>query len=105
VQGTSPSLALQKYAGTFESDMYGKTKVTLEDQKLVVRFGPNYTGDLEHWHYDTFRVKWRDQMQGKGFVSFKLNAQGKADVMSIENLSEFTRVPEPDPKSVTSAKK
>ena len=104
VQGTSPSLALQKYAGTFESDMYGKTKVTLEDQKLVVRFGPNFTGDLEHWHYDTFRVKWRDQMQGKGFVSFKLNAQGKADMMSIENLSEFTRVPEPDPKAVSSVK-
>lgn len=105
VKGTSPSLALEKYAGTFESDMYGVTKVALENQKLVVRFGPNFTGDLEHWHYDTFRVKWRDQMQGKGFVTFKLNAQGKADVVSIENLSEFTRIPEPDPKSVTSANK
>ena len=104
VKGTSPSLALEKYAGTFESDMYGKAKIALEDQKLVVHFGPNFTGDLEHWHYDTFRVKWRDQMQGKGFVNFKLNTQGKADVLSIENLSEFTRVPEPDPKAVTSAK-
>ena len=101
VKGTSPSLALAKYAGTFESDMYGVTKVALENDKLVVRFGPNFTGDLEHWHYDTFRVTWRDQMQGKGFVNFKLNAQGKADVVSIENLSEFTRVPEPDPKAVT----
>jgi hypothetical protein len=104
VKGTSPSLALDKYAGTFESDMYGAAKVALENQKLVVRFGPNFTGDLEHWHYDTFRVKWRDQMQGKGFVNFKLNAQGKADVVSIENLSDFTRVPEPDPKTVTSVK-
>ena len=103
-KGTSPSLALEKYAGTFESDMYGAAKVALENQKLVIRFGPNFTGDLEHWHYDTFRVKWRDQMQGKGFVNFKLNTQGKADVVSIENLSEFTRVPEPDPKSVTSVK-
>jgi len=104
VQGTSPSLALEKYAGTFESDMYGVTKVALENQKLVIRFGPNFVGDLEHWHYDTFRVKWRDVMQGKGFVSFKLNMQGKADVVSIENLSDFTRVPEPDSKSVTSVK-
>lgn len=104
VKDTSPSLPLEKYAGTFESDMYGVTKVALENQKLVVRFGPNFTGDLQHWHYDTFRVTWRDPMQGKGFVSFRLNTQGKADVMSIENLSEFTRVPEPDPKSVTSVK-
>lgn len=101
-KGTSPSLALEKYAGTFESDMYGTAKVALENQKLVVRFGPNYTGNLEHWHYDTFRVIWRDPMQGKGFVNFKLNTQGKADVVGIENLSEFTRVPEPDPKNVTS---
>ena len=84
---------------------YYATKITLENQKLVIRFGQNFTGDLEHWHYDTFRVKWRDQMQGKGFVNFKLNTQGKADVVSIENLSEFTRVPEPDPKAVTSATK
>jgi CubicO group peptidase (beta-lactamase class C family) len=104
VTGTSPSLALEKYAGKFESDMYGVTKVALENQKLVIRFGPNFTGDLEHWHYDTFRVKWRDPVQGKGFVNFKLNAKGKADVLSLENLSEFTRVPEPDPKTVTSAK-
>jgi len=104
VKGTSPSLALAKYAGTFESDMYGVTKIALENDKLVVHFGPNFTGDLEHWHYDTFRVTWRDAMQGKGFVNFKLNTQGKADVVSIENLSDFTRVPEPDPKSVTSVK-
>src|SRR6185295_9188128 len=29
VKGTSPSLALAKYVGTFESDMYGVTKVAL----------------------------------------------------------------------------
>lgn len=101
VKGTSPSLALEKYAGSYESDMYGIAKFAHENQKLVVHFGPNFTGDLQHWHFDTFRVTWRDPMQGKGFVNFKLNAQGKADVVSIENLSDFTRVPEPDPKSVT----
>lgn len=103
VNGTSPSLALAKYAGTFQSDMYGETKVTFESQKLVVHFGPNFTGDLSHWHYDTFRVTWRDPIQGKGFVNFKLNTQGKADVVSIENISEFTRVAEPVSKSVSSS--
>ena len=102
VTGTSPSLALEKYAGTFQSDMYGETKVSFENQKLVVRFGPNFTGDLSHWHYDTFRVTWRDQVQGKAFVTFRLNRQGKADVVNIENLSEFTRVAEPVSKSVSS---
>ena len=35
VKGTSPSLALEKYAGKFESDMYGVAKVAFENQKLV----------------------------------------------------------------------
>ena len=104
VQGTSPSLALDKYAGTFQSDMYGEAKVALENDKLVLHFGPNFTGDLQHWHYDTFRVVWRDQMQGKGFVNFRLNTAAKVDVINIENLSEFTRVPEPATKTLTSVK-
>lgn len=95
VKNTSPSLPVEKYAGTFQSDMYGEAKVVLENQKLVIRFGPNFTGDLQHWHYDTFRVTWRDPMQGKGMVNFRLNTQGKVDQVHIENLSEFTRVPEP----------
>jgi hypothetical protein len=94
VKGTTPSLPLERYAGTYQSEMYGETEVALENGKLVTRFGPNFNGDLEHWHYDTFRVTWRDRMQGKGFVNFRLNTQGKVDSLSIENLSEFTRAPE-----------
>jgi CubicO group peptidase (beta-lactamase class C family) len=91
VKGTSPSLALDKYAGNYQSEMYGDAKFEVENGRLVARFGPNFTGDLEHWHYDTFRVKWRDPMQGKGFINFRLNSQGKIDGISIEGISEFTR--------------
>jgi CubicO group peptidase (beta-lactamase class C family) len=104
VPGTTPSLVLDKYAGTFQSEMYGEVMVTMENQKLVLHRGPNFTGDLQHWHYDTFRVIWRDSMQGKGFVNFRLNTQGKADVLNLEGLSEFTRIPEPAKKAVSSAK-
>jgi CubicO group peptidase (beta-lactamase class C family) len=104
VQGTSPSLALEKYAGTFQSEMYGEAKVELENGKLVIHFGPNFTGDLQHWNYDTFRVVWRDPMEGKGFVNFRLNTQGKVDVVNIEGISEFARLPEPPKKALTSAK-
>jgi CubicO group peptidase (beta-lactamase class C family) len=103
VQGTSPSLALEKYAGTFQSEMYGESKVAFENEKLVLHIGPNFTGDLQHWNYDTFRVIWRDPMQGKGFVNYRLNTQGQADAINIEGLAEFTRVPEPV-KKLTSAK-
>jgi CubicO group peptidase (beta-lactamase class C family) len=95
VKNTSPSLPIDKYAGAFQSEMYGETKVALENSKLVVHFGPNYIGDLEHWNYDTFRVTWRDQMQGKGFINFRLNNQGKVESINIEGIAEFTRAAEP----------
>jgi CubicO group peptidase (beta-lactamase class C family) len=94
VKDTKPSLALEKYAGDYQNEMYGDTKLAMENGKLVLKRGPYFTGDLEHWHYDTFRVTWRDRQQGKGFISFRLNSQGKAEVMNMENLAEFTRIPE-----------
>ena len=94
VQGTSPSLPLEKYAGAYQSEMYGEAKVTFEGGKLLAHFGPNFNGELEHWNYDTFRVTWRDKMQGKMFVTFRLNRQGKAEGVNIERLGDFTRPPE-----------
>lgn len=91
---TKPSLPLQGYAGTYGGEMYGEAKVTEENGHLVLRLvpAPNFVGDLEHWQYDTFSIKWRDTVSypfHKGFVTFTLNAQGKVDEMKID-------VPNPD---------
>jgi CubicO group peptidase (beta-lactamase class C family) len=94
VKGTSPSLGLEKYAGSYESEMYGGAQIASEHGKLVAHFGPGFTGDLEHWNYDTFRVVWRDRSEGKGFVSFSLNPQGKVEGMNIQGLADFKRAPE-----------
>jgi uncharacterized protein DUF3471/beta-lactamase family protein len=91
IKNTSPTLPLEKYAGSYQSEMYGDAKVNFENGKLVTQFGPNFSGDLEHWNYDTFRVTWRDRMQGKGFISFRLDKQGKVNEMEIENIADFKR--------------
>ena len=72
VAGTSPSLALDKYAGVYKDDMYGEAKVTVKDGKLVASYGSAFAGDLEHWHYNTFRIRWRDRTLGKGFFDIKI---------------------------------
>ncbi len=102
VKGTSPSLTLEKYAGTYQNEMYGEAKFAVKNGKLTSEFGPNFMGDLEHWHYDTFRVVWRDRMEGKGFVNFKLNTKGQAETVSIDGLGEFTRVPDKPASAVSS---
>jgi hypothetical protein len=93
VKGTSPSLALDKYAGTFENEMHGTTKIGFENGRLVIQIGPNYIGDLEHWNYDTFRVTWRDRYLGREFFTFRISRLGKVEAVSRENIAEFTRTP------------
>lgn len=79
VPGTSPALDLAGYAGTYVDQLYGTATVTLEDARLVLRFDatPAFTGDLQHWHYNTFQITWRDPVVPKGLVTFPLNADGQ----------------------------
>jgi hypothetical protein len=98
VKDTRPSLALDKYAGTYQDEMYGDVKVEQDEGgKLVLRYGPPFTGDLEHWHYDTFQAAWRDRTLGKSLVTFTLNAQGKVESVKIQNLADFRRAPDKPP--------
>ncbi len=94
VLGTKPSVELQNYAGTYRSEMYGDADVEFVNGKLVAHFGPNFTGDLDHWNYDTFQVSWHDVVQGKGFIQFSLNAKGKVDTVDLGGMGKFTRVPD-----------
>jgi CubicO group peptidase (beta-lactamase class C family) len=84
VKGTSPSLGLEGYAGTYESEMYGKLLVSVEQGKLVLRRHTAWVGDLEHWHYDTFQVRWRDPAMRKNLVSFRLSTEGKAEAIVVQ---------------------
>ena len=91
---TKPSLPLSAYAGTYGGNMFGDVRVVEEGGKLVVRFVPSpiFVGDLEHWHFDTFRIKWRDSVVypfSRGFVSFVLHNNGKVSEMKLD-------VPNPD---------
>lgn len=92
VPNTKPPLALERYAGTYADTMYGQATVALEHGALVVRYGPAFTGDLQHWDFDTFRVTWRDPQEGTSFVTFTLDAAGKVDRMEVEGITTFRPV-------------
>ena len=94
VKGTSPSLALGKYAGNYVSQMYGTVKVSVENGILKTTFGPHFNGKLEHWHYDTFRVKWKDPSHGKSLATFSLGSDGKVKRISLQGIADFDRLPE-----------
>ena len=84
VTGTRPSLALERYAGTYGDSLYGKAFVRMENGHLVLEVAPGMVGDMEHWHYDTFRVVWRDHRDGTNLVTFALDMDGKVDMMNTD---------------------
>lgn len=89
VQNTKQSLALKDYIGTYSSELYGDATIAEENGKLVLRLvpAPNFVADLEHWHYDTFQIKWRNSVTynfPRGFVTFTLDGKGKTDELKID---------------------
>jgi len=91
VAATRPSLPLEGFAGVYADSLFGEMKVAEEGGRLVLRFGSSYIGDLEHWHYDTFRVSWRDRTMGRAMATFGMSPEGKIKSMAIEDFADFRR--------------
>jgi CubicO group peptidase (beta-lactamase class C family) len=84
VKGTKPTLPLDRYAGVYEDTFYGRAQVTMERGHLVLELAPRQVGDLQHWHYDTFRIVWRDHRDGTNLVTFSLDGLGNIDMMRTD---------------------
>ena len=74
---THPSRDLPAYAGQYENPIYGQAKVEFQDGKLKLHLHA-INSDLEHFQFDTFIAKFRNQMR----LTFNLDADG--------NVSKFT---------------
>lgn len=86
IQGTHPSLNLEKYTGTFFDEMYGDIFVQCRNDELFLEFSHthSFSGALRHWHYDTFEVDWIDPMIPNGFITFILNSKGEVTKFNID---------------------
>ncbi|MGH7504829.1 MAG: DUF3471 domain-containing protein, partial [Longimicrobiales bacterium] len=82
VEGTTPRLPLERYAGNYQDPLHGTVEVTATDSGLRLRYG-RLEGPLEHWHYDTFRVAWDAAWRGERFVSFELNDAGEVATLRM----------------------
>ncbi len=84
VSGTSPSLPLEAFVGTYSDPLRGDVVVRLERDALRIDYGTGYSGRLEHWHFNTFRARWAAQWRGSTLVSFSLDAAGgRPDVLEM----------------------
>jgi CubicO group peptidase (beta-lactamase class C family) len=88
---TKPSLTLDKYAGTYVSELYPDVVVANADGGLTAQFGKAFNGKLEHWQYDTFRFA-ATLLGGDGaLLTFTLDARGNVAKLDLQGVGEFTK--------------
>lgn len=86
IAGTSPSVAISALAGTYSDPLRGDVEVTPDGGSLRIKYGPGFSGKLEHWHFNTFRVKWDAAWRGSTLVNFTLgSADGQPATLEFNN--------------------
>jgi len=82
----APSLALDRYVGTYRDAWYGDVAVTGGADGLRIDFKttPRMAGRLEHWQYDTFVTRFDDKSIEPAYVTFALDADGKVARVSMK---------------------
>jgi hypothetical protein len=83
---TKPSLALSDYAGSYENDIYGNAEITAGGDSLLLKYPNNNNISLRHWNFDTFAGKYMYDWNGKTYVQFSLDADGKVAQFEMEGL-------------------
>lgn len=77
VEGTSFSLPLASYAGRYAHPLFGELVVTSTPGGLRADLGPGQPGALEHWSYDTFRLRFDARWRGWRLATFVLGSDGE----------------------------
>jgi CubicO group peptidase (beta-lactamase class C family) len=83
IEGTSPSLPLASYAGRYTDPLHGDLVVTATPDGLRGDMGPGRPGALEHWSYDTFRLRFDARWRGWTLATFVLGADGRVASVRI----------------------
>lgn len=90
---SKPSLPLEKYAGLYSDSWYGDIEITWTGEKLRLRFThtPSLVGDMIHWQYNTFVVRWDDrELRADAYITFNLGHEGAIEEAKMKAVSPAT---------------
>ena len=90
---SKPSLPLKSYVGAYRDEWYGNITIGSAGDKLTLRFNrtPLLVGELEHWQYDTFIVRWQERsLNADAYVTFSLKPDGSIEQMKMAAVSPLT---------------
>lgn len=83
---TNPSVATAAVIGTYNDPMYGNITISEADGTLRIVFAdaPELAATLEHWHYDTYLIKWDKEHAWFDFGTLSFELDNNLKVEGIE---------------------
>ena len=83
IANTSPSLNVDKLAGTYMNKQYGWVKITLDNGLLKFNMNDMVYGHVKHWHYNTYQVIFDKKYWGEMFVNVNLDVLGNLSHIDV----------------------
>ncbi|HEU4853466.1 MAG TPA: serine hydrolase [Telluria sp.] len=91
---SAPSLPVSSYDGEYQDPWYGTVSIAKgANGKRTMSFSrsPDLVGELEHFQYDTFIVRWNQRnFNADAYVTFALNPDGSIERMKMAPISSET---------------
>ena len=85
ILNTKPTLSLEKYAGRYDSKLYGSLAIEHKAGQLFVIFG-EYTTDISHWQDESFYVRTPNRLTFDWLLTFEHLDDGKVSGVTIKYL-------------------
>lgn len=107
-EDVKPQFALDQYAGTYESDLYGRLVVAQADGRLSIDLGPNCHAELVHWSGERFRATFVLRFAEDWLISFvpqdgRVMRATLANIFPSREIATFARVSDEAPRTGGSA--
>ncbi len=82
---SAPSLPPEKYAGTFDSKLYGPLIIRHEGGRLFVTFG-EFTTELSHWQNDSFYVRSPTRITYDWLLTFGMSSDHQVSNVAVKHV-------------------
>lgn len=84
--GTTSAKSMYDYIGNYFDPMFGTITITEAESQLRMSFekAPELSATLEHWHYDTYEIKWDKEHAWFDFGTVSFTLDNNLKVIGLE---------------------
>ena len=101
VPDTRPSLPLDRYAGTYDSELYGPLDIQWDGASLRLWRNADAIASLGHFNYDTFLATFNSPALRDRLVTFELDKLGRVAALDLEYEARFVSTTPPLPNGLS----